>query len=104
MGLGHDGINMDVGRWLSSEMSGSCYGKGTVTTIVEICPLVTVSFARSKKLIEDLNDLNGYIPYEEQKRQLKHANYSIFRTKQKIVESLPDLVSFRLYSGQYLER
>ena len=48
------------------------------------------SFARSKKLIEDLNDLNGYIPYEEQKRQLKHANYSIFRTKQKIVESLPD--------------
>ena len=66
--------------------------------------LVTVSFARSKNLIEDLNDLNGYIPYEEQKRQLKHANYSIFRTKQKIVEYLPDLVSFRLYSGQYLER
>ena len=62
------------------------------------------SFARSKKLIENLNDLNGYIPYEEQKCQLEHANTSIFYSKQKIVRSLSDFVSFRVYSGQYLER
>ena len=50
MGLGHDRISMDVGRWLSSEMSGSCYGKGTVTTIVEICPTGNRFFYSKQKI------------------------------------------------------
>ena len=62
----------------------------SVRPLWKYAPVVTVSFTRSKKLIEDLNDLNGYIPYEGQKRQLEYVNYSISRTKQKIVESLPD--------------
>ena len=43
-----------------------------------------------QKMSKILNDFNGYIPYEGQKRQLEYAIYSISRTKQKIVEALPD--------------
>ena len=57
MGLGHDRISMDVGRWLSSEMSGSCYGKGTVTTIVEICPTSNRIFYTKQKINRKLERL-----------------------------------------------